>query len=75
LTRLFRQQFGLTPAEYLGRLRLKKAVECLSTAQMNLLNIAFICGFGSLSGFYAHFKKQFGITPGKYRQRQYLTTH
>ena len=73
LIRLFRQQFGVTPAEYVNALRLKKAVKCLSSANFSVLDIAFHAGFGSLSGFYARFRKHFGMSPAAYRRKNTLS--
>lgn len=58
----------MTPVEYINKLRIEKAVEYLANADMNILNIALLCGFGSLSNFYACFKKQMGLTPNEYRK-------
>lgn len=52
---LFRQQFNLTPVEYINKLRVEKAMEMLSNTDINILNIAMLCGFGSLSTFYEFF--------------------
>jgi AraC family transcriptional regulator of adaptative response / methylphosphotriester-DNA alkyltransferase methyltransferase len=68
LIRLFKQQFGMTPIEYINKLRIEKAIQLLSYAETNTLNIAFLCGFGSLSSFYGCFKKQTGITPNEYKK-------
>ncbi|WP_083773434.1 helix-turn-helix transcriptional regulator [Desulfofarcimen acetoxidans] len=68
LIRLFKQQFNITPIEYINKLRIKKATQLLSDAHMNVLNIALLCGFGSLSTFYECFKKYTGITPNEYRK-------
>ena len=70
LIRLFRQHFDTTPADYINRLRMKKAGTFLATTDMNVLNIALASGFGSLSSFYACFHKSFGMTPGEYRRKQ-----
>ena len=70
LIRLFRRQFGLTPTEYLTRLRLGKAVGHLSDPALSILDVACSSGFGSLSRFYACFRKQFGVTPSEYRRQK-----
>jgi AraC family transcriptional regulator of adaptative response / methylphosphotriester-DNA alkyltransferase methyltransferase len=75
LTRLFRQEFGMTPTEYLNRLRMSKALECLKTPDKNILDVAYVCGFGSLSSFHACFKKQFGLTPNEYRRQNGSRLH
>ncbi len=65
---LFRQQYNMTPVEYLNTLRIEKAKELLVGNKENILSIALKCGFGSLSTFYETFKKQVGTTPNKYRK-------
>lgn len=65
---LFRQQFHTTPVEYINKLRIEKATQLLWNTEMNILNIALLCGFGSLSTFYEFFKKQVGLTPKEYRK-------
>ena len=67
LTRLFQQEYGLTPIEYQNELRLTNALECLAIPGMSILNVALVSGFGSLSSFYACFKKKCDITPSEYR--------
>lgn len=66
---LFRKQTGLTPADYLIRLRVKKACESLRNTSMNSKQIAEACGFSSPSRFNAAFKRQTGLTPSQWRVR------
>lgn len=68
LSRLFQTQYGTTPMEYMNKLRINKAAILLSEANMNILNVANECGFGSLSAFYHRFKKSMGCTPSEYRK-------
>ena len=69
LIRLFRTQLGVTPNEYLNRLRVDNACLRLLHSKANLLDIAYSTGFGSLSGFYFWFKKTCGVSPLEYRRR------
>ena len=69
LIRLFRTHFGITPNEYLNRLRVDNACLRLLHSKANLLDIAYSTGFGSLSGFYFWFKKTCGVSPLEYRRR------
>jgi len=71
LIRLFRTHYGVTPNEYLNRLRVSKAAEALLHSDASLLDIAYTTGFGSLSGFYFWFKKLSGAPPLEYRRRSF----
>lgn len=64
---LFRQQYHMTPVEYINRLRVEKARQILLKTDTNIVTIALLCGFGSLSNFYEFFKRQVGLTPNQYR--------
>ncbi|AJQ28976.1 bifunctional transcriptional activator/DNA repair enzyme AdaA [Pelosinus fermentans] len=66
---LFRQQFQMTPVEYINRLRVEKAKQMLVNTELTIVNIALLCGFGSLSTFYEFFKKQVGLPPKEYRKQ------
>ncbi|MBC8015434.1 MAG: methylphosphotriester-DNA--protein-cysteine methyltransferase family protein [Sporomusaceae bacterium] len=68
LSRLFRQQLNMTPVEYINKLRVGKAMQMLSNTDTTILDIALLCGFGSLSNFYEFFKKHVGLTPKEYRK-------
>lgn len=68
LSRLFRQQFNMTPTAYVNKLRVEKAMQMLLGTEINIVDVALLCGFGSLSNFYEFFKKQVGLTPKEYRK-------
>ena len=73
LIHIFRQQINITPVEYINTLRLEKAKKLLVYTDSNIINIAFLCGFGSLSTFYELFKKKVGLTPKNYRKTYYMS--
>ena len=64
--RLFRQYTGLTPAEYIRRLRLSRSAMRLKNSSGNVTDTAFDFGFGSLEGFQRAFYKEFGCNPKEY---------
>lgn len=49
--RLFKQQTGLTPADYIRRLRLSRSALRLRREDCRVLDIALECGFGSVDGY------------------------
>ncbi|MGI6585523.1 MAG: bifunctional transcriptional activator/DNA repair enzyme AdaA [Lutisporaceae bacterium] len=68
LIRLFKQNSGHTPTHYITKLRVSKSVELLEQADKNIIEIAYMTGFNSLSNFYKHFKEQIGQAPNEYRK-------
>ena len=66
---LFRKQTGLTPADYLFRLRVRKACSMLQDTSIQAKEIARACGFSSQSTFNTIFRKQTGLSPSAWRQR------
>ena len=68
LARLFKQNSGITPTQYITKLRVKRSLELLGQEDKNILEISCMTGFNSLSNFYKHFKEQMGQTPNEYRK-------
>lgn len=68
LIKIFQQYNGLTPIQYIVKIRIDKASELLNQTDINILEIAYITGFKSLSNFYKRFKEQTGHTPSEYRK-------
>ena len=66
--RLFRETFGVPPMRMLRDLRLQRARQMLESTDATLEVIAETCGFGLASYLNRVFQKQFGQTPGDYRQ-------
>ena len=67
--RTFECLTGVTPHQYLLRLRLRRAAVRLSTEAAPILNIALDCGFGDVSNFNRMFRAEFGLAPRAYRAR------
>lgn len=67
--RLFRERtrFGLNA--YVTRTRLAEAERSLLRSDASVTEIAFACGFQSLSRFYDAFQARHRITPARYRRR------
>ena len=54
---------GLSPVEFIRLTRLKKAAELLSTGNYRINEVSYMVGFNKPSYFSAMFKKQYGILP------------
>jgi AraC family cel operon transcriptional repressor len=65
--RTVRRHFGMTPTDYVNRVRIDYARRQLEMGSQEILEIALDCGIGNLSHFYGLFHAQTGTTPRKYR--------
>ena len=66
-SKLFKKAKGDNFANYINKIRIKKAKEYLETTDMPILNIAFELGFEDCGYFIKVFKKIEGMTPAVYR--------
>lgn len=64
--RLFALWTGLTPAEYIRRLRLSASALKLRDTPCKIADIAFELGFGSVDGYQRAFRSEFGCNPKEY---------
>lgn len=64
----FTKYAGLSPIQYLNQTRLKRAQYLLETTNYSISDIASSTGFSSQSYFTQIFRKNFQMTPVKYRQ-------
>lgn len=68
--RVFKQTVGETFNNYVRRTRLEHAAnQLMFDHQSNILTLIEKCGFCSQSSFNQIFKRQFGVTPGEWRQQ------
>jgi transcriptional regulator GlxA family with amidase domain len=74
LTRLFRREVGLTPGQYVERIRVEAAQVLLETSAAGVASVARSCGFGSDETMRRAFLQVLGTTPTAYRQR-FRTSH
>lgn len=65
LSRLFMEQTGLGYRQWRQRLRLIHSLPMLEQGH-GVTDVAFDCGYGSVSAYIAAFKAQFGHTPGDF---------
>ncbi|HUP60588.1 MAG TPA: AraC family transcriptional regulator [Thermoanaerobaculia bacterium] len=68
--RLFTRFHGVTPHRYLGRLRLERARALLCASEVSVAEVAYECGFESAGSFATLFKRTFGVTPAKSKNRE-----
>lgn len=66
--RSFKQEFGITPVEFIIRERIDGAKKVLNEPNSSITDAAFRTGFQSISYFCSVFKKQEGITPNDYKK-------
>ena len=67
-SRRFHQFTGFTISDYLNRCRVKAASQLLRETDAPLSDVAFACGFPSVSSLITFFKRQYQITPDRYRR-------
>lgn len=68
LERWFEKSLKITPHSYIKNKRLSYAVKLLSKGE-TVTEVSSKCGFADCSSFISLFKKQYGITPLKYKQQ------
>ncbi|MCS7049182.1 MAG: helix-turn-helix transcriptional regulator [Verrucomicrobiae bacterium] len=68
-SRLFREYFGHSFVPKKTELRLIKARQLLLETDAKIIDVALDSGFQHVGQFTTLFKKQFGMTPSRYRQR------
>ena len=69
LTRVFRKELGVAPAEAVEQLRLEAARRALQQSGAGLEEVAARCGFGSAEVLRRAFLRSLHITPSAYRAR------
>lgn len=59
---------GITPADFIRNVRLKRATLLLSDTQLSVGEVASRVGFATARNFSTTFKKMFGVTPSEYNR-------
>lgn len=67
LSELFSRRMGMTFTQYKRQLRIQKACMMIASGSTNMTEIAFSCGFDSVSSFSKAFKQLEGVSPMAYR--------
>lgn len=65
-SRLFKELTGLTPADYIRRLKLSRSALRLRDEACRVIDVAFDMGFGSVDGYQRAFFREFGCNPREY---------
>lgn len=63
----FREQFGITPLDYINNERIKLAKQLLAKPNHKVNTVSSMCGFSDVNYFVRLFKKSEGITPKAYK--------
>ena len=66
--RLFRELTGVSPADYIRKLRLTEAAKRLKSEKCRITELAMELGFESVDGFTRAFVREFGMTPRELRK-------
>jgi len=68
LNRVFRGELGVTPLQYLMRMRLEHAAALLADGRLTVRAVGARMGFGDPYYFSRLFKQHFGVSPDAYRR-------
>jgi len=68
LSRIFKEEVGITPHDFLLSKRIERARRLLSDTNLDIYLIAIESGFSSQSHLTRYFSKQVGLPPSKYRK-------
>jgi len=66
--RYFRNEFGMTPLQYVNQQRMERAEALLRDPERTVTDVSYALGFSSISHFIDRFKKHAGTTPKTYQQ-------
>jgi AraC family transcriptional regulator, exoenzyme S synthesis regulatory protein ExsA len=68
--RKFTEYYKESPAKYILQRKLEKAIQLLQHKSKPISEIAYACGFETISNFDKAFKKHYGKSPSEYRLSQ-----
>lgn len=67
LYRLVKKHIGVSPLEYIKRIRLQKAAILISQQRFTISEICYMVGFNTPSYFAKCFQQQYGVKPTEYK--------
>lgn len=70
LSRVFKDEMGISPGKYLRRIRMQKASSLLATSRLSVKQIMAMAGYDNKGHFVRQFRKTFDVTPSEYRKRR-----
>lgn len=74
LRELFRRELRVSPNRYLQQVRLRVARDYLRNPYLNVSEVAYRCGFKDPNYFIRQFRREFGQSPGQWRQSPGVAT-
>ncbi len=66
--RIFKNETGKTPYQFLTEIRIEKAKEMLNNKESTIHEVARLCGFVNQGNMSTIFKKHMGISPSEYKK-------
>lgn len=70
-SKLFKENMGCPPQEFLIRLRLSKAAEMMKLSGSSIRDISASCGYPNQLHFSRAFKKHYGVSPKEWRKQNH----
>ena len=67
---LFKKAYNVTPHKYITSCKLEKAKEMLAGGKHSVIDVSNLCGFSDSYYFSKVFKKETGVTPGKWKGKK-----
>ncbi len=68
--RSFRQAIGVTPHQYLMRMRLIRALALLANTSLPVTEVGYAAGWADLSNFMRTFRREIGCSPREFRRNR-----
>lgn len=68
--KLFKECYGISPGQYLLKIKIDKAKQLLKTGTLTITEISAKCGYSNVYHFCEIFKKKTGMTPTEYRKKR-----